>query len=138
MRFKNLLLTLSLITLSSYTLHAASSAETLFDSKCAACHVKARPDDKSTLVAPPVMGVMRHVKMEYSTKESAVAFMTSYVLDPQKAKAVCKAQSIERFGLMPSQKGNVSEAELKLISEWMYDNFSRGGAMQKEGKNCQQ
>ena len=138
MRFKNLLLTLSLIPLSSYTLQAASSAETLFDSKCAACHVKTRPDDKSTLVAPPVMGVMRHVKMEYSTKESAVAFMTSYVLDPQKAKAVCRAQSIERFGLMPSQKGQVSEAELKLISEWMYDNFPQAGAMQKEGKNCKQ
>ncbi|MEN8146360.1 MAG: hypothetical protein ABFR02_01930 [Campylobacterota bacterium] len=138
MRFKNQLLALSLIALSSYTLQAAPSAETLFDSKCASCHIKVRPDDKSTLVAPPAMGVMRHVKMQYSTKESAVAFMTSYVMDPQKAKAVCRAQSIERFGLMPSQKGNVSEAELKLISEWMYDNYPRGGAMQKEGKNCKQ
>ena len=138
MKFKTLLLTLSLATLSSYTLQAASSGETLFEAKCAMCHVKVRPDDKSTLIAPPAMGVMRHVKMQYETKESAVAFMVSYVLDPKRDKAVCQPKSIQRFGLMPSQKGVVSEAELKVISEWMYDNFYQPGTMQKEGKNCKQ
>ena len=87
------------------------------------CHVKVRPDDKSTLVAPPAAGVMRHVKMNYDSKESAVGFMMSYIMNPQIADAVCKSKSIERFGLMPSQKGLVSRAELKRISEWMYDNY---------------
>jgi hypothetical protein len=135
MKFTNLLLTLGLISLSSSTLQAASSGETLFEAKCAMCHVKVRPDDKSTLVAPPAMGVMRHVKMNYETKESAVAFMVSYILDPKRDKAVCKSKSIQRFGLMPSQKGIVTEAELKVISEWMYDNFTPMGGMNK-GKNC--
>ena len=138
MNVKKLLLTLSLTTLSTFTLQAATSGETLFEAKCAMCHVKVRPDDKSTLVAPPAMGVMRHVKMNYETKESAVAFMVSYVLDPKRDKAVCQPKSIQRFGLMPSQKGVVSEAELKVISEWMYDNFYQPGTMQKEGKNCNQ
>ena len=137
MKFKTLLLTLSLATLSSYTLQAASSGETLFEAKCAMCHVKVRPDDKSTLVAPPAMGVMRHVKMNYETKESGVAFMVSYVMNPQRADAVCEPKSIQRFGLMPSQKGVISEAELKLISEWMYDNFTPTGGMYKnKGKGC--
>ena len=138
MKIKNILLALSLITLTSSSLQAASSAETLFDAKCAVCHVKVRSDDKSTLVAPPANGVMRHVKMNYESKESAVAFMLSYVLDPKRDTAVCKPKSIQRFGLMPSQKGAVSEAELKVISEWMYDNFPQAGAMHKEGKSCKQ
>ena len=138
MKIKNLLLTLGLITLSSSSLHAVSSAETLFDAKCAVCHVKVRPDDKSTLVAPPANGVMRHVKMNYESKESAVVFMVSYVLDPKRDNAVCKPKSIQRFGLMPSQKGVVNEAELKVISAWMYDNFPQASAMDKEGKSCKQ
>ncbi len=138
MKIKNILLALSLTILSVSSLQAASSAETLFDAKCAMCHVKVRPDDKSTLVAPPANGVMRHVKMNYETKESAVAFMTSYILDPKRDNAVCKAKSIQRFGLMPSQKGSVSEAELKVISAWMYDNFPKAGDMHKKGKSCKQ
>ena len=132
MKFKILLIALGLITLSSSALQAASPGKTLFEAKCAMCHVKVRPDDKSTLVAPPAMGVMRHVKMQYETKESAVAFMTSYIMNPQRADAVCKPQSIERFGLMPSQKGVVTEAELKVISEWMYDNFNPMGRRNKK------
>ena len=138
MKLKTLLLTLGLITVSSSTLQAASSGETLFNAKCAMCHVMVRPDDKSTLIAPPAMGVMRHVKMNYETKESAVAFMASYIMNPQRADAVCESKSIQRFGLMPSQKGVVTEAELKVISEWMYDNLPPRGVMQKEGKSCKQ
>lgn len=138
MKLKTLLLTLGLITVSSPLLQAESAGETLFNAKCAMCHVMVRPDDKSTLIAPPAMGVMRHVKMQYNTKKSAVAFMTSYIMDPQRADAVCESKSIQRFGLMPSQKGVVSEAELKVISEWMYDNLPQPGVMQKEGQNCKQ
>jgi hypothetical protein len=32
-------------------------------------------------------------------------------------------QKIARFGLMPSQKGAVSEAEVERIANWLYDNF---------------
>ena len=138
MKFNNLLLTMGLIGLTSSTIQAASSGETLFTTKCAMCHVNVRPDDKSTLVAPPAAGVMRHVKMNYNSKESAVGFMISYVMNPNRADAVCKSKSIERFGLMSSQKGAVSETELKLISEWMYDNYPPAGVMSKEGKHCKQ
>jgi cytochrome c5 len=32
-------------------------------------------------------------------------------------------QKIARFGLMPSQKGNISDEELKAVASWMYDNY---------------
>jgi len=40
-------------------------------------------------------------------------------------------KKIERFGLMPSQKGLVTPQELDIILPWMFDNFPpkdfRGG-----------
>ena len=69
------------------------------------------------------MGVMRHVIMRYATKDEAVAFISEYALNPEKPKAVCMPQKIKRFGLMPSQKGNVSKEELQTIAAWMYENF---------------
>jgi len=114
----------------SITLFASTTAE-VFDTKCAMCHIKTMPKDRSKLVAPPLMGVMRHVKMSYPKKEDAVAFIVDYVQNPSATKAVCMKQKIKRFGLMPSQKGNISQKELKEVAEWMFDNYPpsnfRGG-----------
>jgi hypothetical protein len=119
--------------LSFYTLNA-SSGEELFNSKCAMCHVKTRPSDKSTLVAPPAMGVMHHIHMTYSNKKDAVAFMSEYILNPQQEKAVCMPKSIKRFGLMPSQKGNITKEEAKIITEWMYKHIQPNKMMHNHGK----
>ncbi len=115
------------------TLYAASDAEALFQAKCASCHVTTKPQDFSTLVAPPVMGVMRHVKMHYKTQEDAVNFIVDYALNPQRDKAVCNADKIKRFGLMPSQKERVSKEELTRIATWMYATFP---AMTQGGQGC--
>ncbi len=119
---------LALAALLGLTLvQAEESAEALFDAKCAMCHIKTQPTDFNSMVAPPVMGVMMHVKMRYPEKEEAVKFVTDYVLHPDKEKAVCMPQKIRRFGLMPSQQGNVTPEELKTIAEWMYDNYPPQG-----------
>jgi len=123
MKLKNRLLTVGIMVALSSFANAAESAEVLFDAKCAACHSKTRPSDMSNVVAPALMGVMRHVKMTYPNKEVAVKFMVDYILEPTKEKAICMPKKIERFGLMPSQKGNVTEAELTKITSWMFDNF---------------
>ncbi len=127
MKLKNRLLAVgTMIALTSFV-NAADPAEVLFDAKCAACHSKTRPTDMSNVVAPALMGVMRHIKMTYPNKEVAVKFMVDYILEPTKEKAICMPKKIERFGLMPSQKGNVTEAELKTITSWMFDNFPPEG-----------
>ena len=105
----------------------ANDASSLFDAKCAMCHAKTRPSDMSTLVAPPIMGVMNHVKMTYGNKHDAVKFIVDYVLAPNKSKSLCMPQKIQRFGLMPSQKGNVTPAELESIASWLYDNYPPRG-----------
>lgn len=103
--------------------HASDGAEKLFDAKCAMCHSKTMPKDRNAVVAPALFGVMRHIKMAYPKKEEAVQFMVDYVLNPTKEKAICMPQKIQKFGLMPSQKGNISKTELKEVTEWMFDNF---------------
>jgi cytochrome c len=102
---------------------SSSNAEALFNAKCKICHSTTQPTDISKVVAPMVFGVMRHVKMKYPNRDEAVKFMVDYALNPSKDKAVCMPQKIARFGLMPSQKGNVTKEELQKITSWMFDNF---------------
>jgi cytochrome c len=133
MKVEKKLFTLAAALFLTSTLYAQDGAS-LFNAKCAACHQTTRPSDRSTLIAPPLMGVMRHVKMQYTTKDAAVKFIAAYVLDPQASKAVCKPQNMKRFGIMPSQKGNVTKEELQTISAWMYDNFPPKGLQGIMGK----
>jgi cytochrome c len=120
------------------TLSLADGASSLFDAKCSMCHSKTRPTDMKSVIAPAISGVMRHVKMNYLSKDKAVEFMVDYVLNPSKDKAICMPQKIDRFGLMPSQKGNVTKEELESIASWLYDNYPpkgfKGGMHQGHGK----
>ena len=42
------------------------------------------------------------------------------------------------FGLMPSQKGNVTKEELTTIAGWIYDNFGNQGQGRGHGKACKE
>jgi cytochrome c len=121
------LLASSLLVLSigAVTSMAQEKGSALFEEKCAACHVKQRPsmEEMKNLIAPPIMGVMTHVKDAKATKAEAVNFIADYVFDPTSAKALCMKQSIERFGLMPSQKGALSKEEATTIAGYLYDNY---------------
>ena len=105
----------------------SASPKELFEQKCASCHSMTKPKDMSNVVAPAIMGVMRHVKMNYSGKTQAVAFMKDYILNPSKEKSLCQPQKLERFGVMPSLKGVVSTQELDIILPWVYDNYPPKG-----------
>lgn len=133
---KTLIISFLILLTFNISIQADTSAEALYDAKCLSCHIKTRPTDISSLIAPPIMGVMRHVKITYKSKEEAIEFISEYVMDPQKAKAVCMDNKIERFGLMPSQKGKLTQEELRMISEWLYDNFPPAGFRGlNQGKN---
>ncbi len=135
MKFTQVLISMSLL-FSVSTLQASDRGEDLFNVKCSACHIKTRPSDPSQLIAPPLMGIMKHTKMQYNTKKEAVDFIVNYALNPQRDKAVCMPHTIKRFGLMPSQKGNVSEDELRHIASWMYDNYPPSNFNGMGNNNC--
>jgi cytochrome c len=112
----------------------------LFSQKCSACHSMQRPSSPENVIAPALNGVMRHLKMRYPNQESAVAFIKDYVLNPSQEKAICMPQKIQRFGLMPSQKGNVTTEELTIIANWMFEHYPQqefkghNGFMKHQGR----
>jgi hypothetical protein len=36
---------------------------------------------------------------------------------------MCEAMALEKFDLMPSQKGKLSEEELNAVAAWVYDYY---------------
>jgi len=122
---KNIISALAILLLSSNNVNA-NDGEELFKAKCASCHTMTRPEDKSTLIAPPVMGLMYHMKENFKSKEEVIAHINSFVMNPTKEKAVCK--SVRRFGVMPSQKGLLTTEELNTIALWMTNS---------NAKNCE-
>lgn len=124
---KSHLITLTLFILSflAQTAMAQEKGAILFEEKCAACHLKQRPsfEEMNKMIAPPIMGVMSHVKEAKTTKPEAVKFIVDYLFAPTSDKALCMKQSIERFGLMPSQKGNLTKEEATTIAGYLYDNY---------------
>lgn len=115
-----------------------TEGETLFKAKCTACHVTAKPDDMSTLIAPPIMGVMMHVKNgikgkdEIEKRANSIAFIVDYVQHPSAEKSLLEPHALERFKVMPSQKENVTAEELEIIANYLYDNFPSKGMNHKK------
>ena len=119
---------LATIMISGTTTICASdmSGKQLLAANCISCHATQHAADESTMLAPPIMGVIRHVKEKYPDKEDAVAFIVDYIQNPSADKAVCESKAIERFGLMPSLKGAVSLEELEKIANYAYDTYPNG------------
>lgn len=117
--------TLLLLAFTAVSVMGEEKGSILFEEKCAACHMKQRPsfEAMNTMIAPPIMGVMSHVKDAKTTKPEAVKFIVDYIFEPTPLKALCIKQSIERFGLMPSQKGNLTKEEATMIAGYLYENY---------------
>lgn len=104
----------------------------LLEKKCASCHDLNMPpvisDDE---LAPPIMAVSFHMpnfmepKDESQRVPMAIAFVADYVLNPSLEKSYCDEKSIKRYGLMPSQKGNVTEDEVRAIAEYMFRHYTQ-------------
>jgi cytochrome c len=125
MKLHRVTLSLFILTFGAITSIAQEKGSTLFEEKCSACHLKQRPsyDKIDTMIAPPIMGVMTNVKTTKTTKNDAVNFIVDYIFEPTQTKALCMSQSIQRFGLMPTQKGNLTKEEAATIAEYLYDNY---------------
>ncbi len=124
-----------LLTISSFAF--ATDAAKLINDNCVSCHLLTKPtqQQKSKMKAPPMSGVMFHLKDALKDEQKIIDFIVDYVQNPTKEKAICLPQKIQRFGLMPSMKGVLSEDELKLVAKYLYDNFPPAGFQHKQGMN---
>jgi hypothetical protein len=75
-----------------------------------------------TMIAPPIRGIMFHMNEHFSNnKEIIKEHINDFVLNPSKDKAICK--SVRRFGVMPSQKKNITKKELAKVAIWMTEHL---------------
>jgi len=104
----------------------------LIQEKCSQCHnldlpPKTFEDEK----APPMMAVAFHIKGFIETNDEssripkAIAFVKDYVFYPDAKKSFCDKKSLESYGVMPSQKGALSEEELEAIAKYLFAHFTQ-------------
>ena len=104
----------------------------LIEQKCSSCHnldlpPKTFEDEK----APPMMAVAFHIRdfIKAGSKAEkipkAIEFVKDYVINPSVEKSFCDKQSLKIYGLMPSQKGLVTQDELEAIAEYMFEHFTQ-------------
>ncbi len=103
----------------------------LLEQKCSSCHnldlpPKTFEDEK----APPMMAVAFHIKDFIKTEDEsqripkAIAFVKDYVINPSASKSFCDKESLKTYGVMPSQKGKLTQDELQAIAEYMFSHFT--------------
>ena len=111
----------------------ANSGEEIFKTKCMMCHTTQKEPTKANLIGPPINEVMFHIKESFSDKKEAIAFMKDYIFNPDPKKALCP--SIDKFGIMPSQKGILDEKETNEVLEYLFDTFPTSDFKKRERKD---
>ena len=107
------------------TMMFASSPEALIKTNCAACHMLTTPTAAMipTLKAPAMDAVMFHINLAISDKKEIKAFIVDYVMNPKITKSVCESNKVTQFGIMPSLKGKISDADFSTVVDYMMENF---------------
>jgi cytochrome c len=78
-----------------------------------------------------MMAVAFHVHSFIKTNDEsqripkAIAFVKDYVIHPSASKSFCDKESLKVYGLMPSQKGKVTQDELGAIAQYMFSHFTQ-------------
>lgn len=118
----------------------ANEGKVLFEKKCASCHTPYIPMLKLKenfehnnsilhLKAPTLNQLSYRLKKrigdpkgdEEIHRMEVGAFVSDYVLHPDRDKSVCLDEVLQSFKTMPSLKGSVTEEELEEIATYLYD-----------------
>ncbi len=111
--------------------HSNLDGKKLLEQKCSMCHnLDLPPKTFENEKAPPMMAVAFHIKdfikasSESDKIPKAIEFVKDYVVNPSAAKSFCDKESLENYGIMPSQKGKVTQEELQAIAEYMFAHYT--------------
>jgi len=104
----------------------------LIEQKCAQCHnLDMPPTISKDELAPPMMAVSFHVhsfvtpKDESQRTTKSIEFVVDYVQNPSVEKSFCDKESLQRYGLMPSQKSNITSNETKAVAKYIFKHFNQ-------------
>ncbi len=115
---------LAISCLMSITLLGAVEGEKLAMEKCGGCHVVGSVSQEkiNNMKAPPYWSLTKKAREKFATEELMTNYMVDYIFNPSKEKMLFPAETLKRFGPMPSQKGKVTEIQAKQIVEYMLKN----------------
>jgi len=106
--------------------------EKLIQTKCSSCHdLSLPPKTYKDEVAPPMMAVSFHIVGFIEVTDESIRvpkareFVKDYVINPSAKKSFCDKKSLQEYGVMPSQKGKVTEDELEAITKYMFSHFTQ-------------
>ena len=98
-----------------------------------ACHAKMMTEEYalshlSELIAPPMVEVAARLKENIKTTDEEedvdrylfILFVKDYIINPNLDNSMCNTAAIEKFGTMPSLKGELKEDEKQAVAEWLY------------------
>jgi len=104
------------------TLSATDKGAELVDQKCTPCHLFSSSSSKLTdgkMGGPPMWGIMKKIRAKYANSADRIAFIRDYAMQPTEEKMLFPAATREYFGVMPSMKDRVSDAEMQQIAEYL-------------------
>ncbi|MEA1892307.1 MAG: c-type cytochrome [Campylobacterota bacterium] len=115
------------------------NGEKLLEQKCASCHDLHMPpiisDDE---LAPPMMAIGFHMpnfmepKDESQRVPMAIEFVVDFIRNPLLENSKCDKESIQRYGLMPSQKERVTKDEARAIAQYMFRHYTQENLSKKQ------
>lgn len=114
----------SLALLATTTLFAATSIEELAVEKCGECHVMGvvSKEKIKNMKAPPYWSIARKLRENFDRTDYMANFVVDFTFNPSQEKMLYPPETIKMFGLMPSQKGKVTEEEIRQIVEYILGN----------------
>lgn len=108
----------------------------VFKNKCASCHAEMMTAKHAlahidTLVAPPMVEVSNRLKENIQTADEEddvnrylfILFVKDYIVNPNLDNSMCNTGAIEKFGTMPTLKGQINDEEKQAVAEWLYDRY---------------
>jgi len=109
---------------------------TVYQKHCSQCHVEMMEKKEvlkvlHTLKAPPMIEVSNRLKEniiiadedEDVKRRVTITFIKDYIENPSVQYSMCHPMAIEKFGIMPSLKGKLSEEERQSVAEWIIDRY---------------
>ena len=119
----------------------AAEGKVVYEQKCASCHEAYIPMTKLSenfleknnemlkLKAPTLNQLSFRLKQQIGDPKGdsdihrmeVEAFISDYLVNPDKDKTLCMKDVIKYFDTMPSMKGKITEDEISAVSDFIYD-----------------
>lgn len=115
------LVSVCLVFIASTMLSATVNIEELAVEKCGGCHIMGvvSKEKIKNMKAPPYWAIAKKMRETFEKKEQMLKYMVDFTYEPAAQKMLFPQDSLKLFGLMPSQKGKVTEAEIAQILEYV-------------------